>query len=384
MITLPRAYVDYRPPKVACGKESYIYYYVKNPETGRFKRFKVKLNRYRTKAERKAASQAIMEDIMQKLSLGWNPILDKVAPQSFVCIEDAISAFINVKEKESEANTMRSYHSFVKTLRLKIEDAGIPSSMSAGSFGERHAIAVMSAIEDDPHISARTYNNYLAFYRTLWNWLMDRGYVQKNPFSEIRSKPKKGAKNRRVLSEQELSALFSYLEKVNPNYLAMCLLCYCCLMRPKEIVMLKCGDIDLERQIVKVSGQIAKNDCDSVRTIPDSMMKYISRLDLSNAENYIFGDDRDFRFPPGKQLACSRKIAKYWDVTIRPALGFGPELKFYSLKDTGITNMIDSGLPATFVQQQADHSSLEMTGIYLSKSMQRANKGIKEMDIINL
>ena len=59
------------------------------------------------------------------------------------------------------------------------------------------------------------------------------------------------------------------------------------------------------------------------------------------------------------------------------------ELTFYSLKDTGITNMIASGVPVSFVQQQADHSSLEMTSIHCQRSG-KATEELKSVDVLNI
>ena len=52
-----------------------------------------------------------------------------------------------------------------------------------------------------------------------------------------------------------------------------------------------------------------------------------------------------------------------------------------SLKDSGITNMLGSGVPVSFVKQQADHSSLAMTSIYLGKSP-NASEELKKTHII--
>lgn len=81
-------------------------------------------------------------------------------------------------------------------------------------------------------------------------------------------------------------------------------------------------------------------------------------------------------------VSYSRKFASYWSYVIRPSLGFPKELQFYSLKDTGITNMVNSGVPLTSVQQQADHSSLAITSIYIGKT-ERASEALKAVDIID-
>lgn len=180
----------------------------------------------------------------------------------------------------------------------------------------------------------------------------------------------------------EITRLFTFLEKENPEYLAICMLCYGCFMRPKEIALLRCKDIDLARQIVHVDASIAKNDNDSFRTIPDDILPVFQRLDLTNKNAYLFGQHAHYDFSPGKQKICSRKIAAYWNNTIRKECAFPMDVQFYSLKDTGITNMLGNGIPISYVQQQADHSSVAMTAIYVGKKA-AADEELKKATILS-
>ena len=63
----------------------------------------------------------------------------------------------------------------------------------------------------------------------------------------------------------------------------------------------------------------------------------------------------------------TRDTGRTW-ANMREALGFSSCYQFYSLKDTGITEMLEAGVPAKMVQELADHHSLEMTQKYVGKS----------------
>lgn len=213
--------------------------------------------------------------------------------------------------------------------------------------------------------------------------MIERKYIKENPFMAVKRKPKRlTQKTRRLFTPEEFNELVAWLDEHNVPYLVMALMCYCCFIRPKELSMPRCRDIDLDNQLIRISADIAKNEKDSTRTIPDSMMKYVRKLNLSNPGHYLFGDHPRFDFSPGARKVSSRKFASYWSSVVRPALGFPMELQFYSLKDTGITNMVNSGVPLTSVQQQADHSSLEITSIYIGKT-DRASDALKAVDIID-
>lgn len=203
---------------------------------------------------------------------------------------------------------------------------------------------------------------------TFLDWMKDKGYIPANVFTGIKRKPRRlMAKKRRMLTDEELGTLFTWLQENNPEYLAVCLLCYCCFMRPKEIALLRCGDIDIRKQLVHVRAEIAKNDKESFRTIPDAMMPAIRRLDLSKKDWFLFGDHPGVRsdFRPSREAGAKKRFSDYWATTVREACGFGMEVQFYSQKDTGITNMLGEGVAINLVQQQADHSSVAMTALYV-------------------
>lgn len=386
MFTLPRAYVDYTPPKLSKGVVWFIYYYVRNPFTGQKKRFRIRIDHFKSISERRKAAREIMASLSEKLSLGWNPILDGTSSFKRVhTISELFEAYVSIKFKEMEQQSITSYNSLLGRFRKWLESQGIPEAGSASLLTRQVAISYMLYLENDPKISPATYNNYLKFMMAMFGWMKKHDYVAENIFDNIDRKPKRlTRKKRRLLSLSELNILFDYLRKENLEYLAICQLCYCCFMRPKEISLLKVSDLDLSRQVVHVRAEIAKNDNESYRTIPNSIMPVILGLDLARPDDYIFGkhpgDPKSFK--PGSVPTDPKTIGHYWERHIEKALQFGDGVSFYSLKDSGITNALSEGVPLNYVQQQADHSSPAITGIYVGKKA-AANDVLRNVDILH-
>lgn len=366
-----RPHVDFKPPKLhATGPEWYVFYSVRVPETGKFRRYRIKVNRGNLKERREAARQ-IMASLLEKLSVGWTPLTEHATPFATVPIIDALAAFERVKTKEMRAQSLATYRSYLRVFRRWLEENGASGCTTCASFDVHAAGAFMDHLEDRDDISPRSFNNYLSFMVTLFDWLAEKGYVGGNPFGKIRRKPKRlMEKKRRLLTEAELATLFSFLQERNPEYLVACLLCYCCLLRPKEISLLRCADVDLARQVVHVPALVAKNGNESFRTIPSSVIPFFEKLDLSVPGNYIFGKHNGNAgdFTTGREPMAKKKLSDFWNKYVRTGCGFPVEIQFYSLKDTGITRMLGDGVPISFVQRQADHSSVAMTAIYVGKS----------------
>ena len=378
----PTPFSDYIPARLCEGKEWVIVWYVKSPLTGKMVRYRKKVNRIKQISKRRAAAKSLMAGINERLAIGWNPEVSAIAPRATTKLNDALDMFLKVKQKESEGNSMRSYRSFISTFRSWMQSVGIPDDIYVCSITSDVAMHMMDDIETRENIGARTYNNYLCFFKLLFNWMIERDYISDNPFDKIHRKPKKlTKKKRRVMTDGELNTLFEFLSRTNRNYLCMTLLCYCCFLRPKEIVSLKCADIDLVRQTVHIKEDVAKNDNDSYRTIPDVIVPILRELDLSNGCLYLFGGSGNYNFAPSDIQVCSRKLAKYWDCYVRPACKFGKDLQFYGLKDSGVTKMLTEKIPINLVQKQADHSSVAMTAIYVG-ALPEASAELKKVNIL--
>lgn len=384
IFSLPHAYIDYVPPKLHKGQTGwYISYYVKNPETGKMKLFRAKVNQFKGK-ERTQAAREIMAALQERLAMGWNPITEKVAPLAVTPAFEVFDRYERVKTKEMEKQSLATYLSYIRIFRSYLRDIGFRSSTSILAIGRDTAQRYMAFLEEERGVSPRSYNNYLSFQVTFFDWMKNRGYIQENPFIGLKRKPKRlMAKKRRMLTDDELLTLFGWLHENNPEYLAVCLLCYCCFMRPKEIALLRCRDIDLRKQVVHVRAEIAKNDNESFRTIPDVMMPVMRGLDLSHPDWYLFGNHPGVRsdFRAAKEPGAKKRFSDYWATTIREACSFGMDIQFYSQKDTGITNMLGDGVAINLVQQQADHATVAMTAIYVGHKA-TASEELRKADII--
>ena len=201
----PIPHLDYLPPRLTEGKEWYISYSVKDPANGKMKRFRIKVNRIKSLKERRIAAKTIMARLTEQLSLGWNPILEKESPRAYTRLFTAMDNFLKIKGKETEENSMRSYKSYIRILKNWLVEYGFKEDMYACNFTKSVALDFMNDIEDDERISARTYNNYRAFYFGFFNWSVEKGYMSVNPFASVKKKPKKLTKKvRRVLSKAEI------------------------------------------------------------------------------------------------------------------------------------------------------------------------------------
>jgi site-specific recombinase XerD len=66
---------------------------------------------------------------------------------------------------------------------------------------------------------------------------------------------------------------------------------------------------------------------------------------------------------PGKKHIAYSRFRKDWQ-DMREALGLPDEMQLYSLRDTGLNEMLKGGIDSLSVMQHADHHDLSITTRY--------------------
>lgn len=365
-------FLDFHPAQLFTGKCWYVQYHVKNPYTGIMVRKRIKINRIKGTSERTKYGKRLVNQINNKLYGGWNPFKEKEVPKGFTKLLEVMQTFIRQKERELRSDSLRSYRSFVASFEawlLKTDNI----NMFCLNFDQSMARDYMNYIYDVKEVSNRTFNNYRRFQLVLFNWMVEYQYIKLNPFEGIRVK-KATQKRRDPIPEFERKRIKDYLMKTDYDFYMATQLVYFTLLRPKEICQMKPEYFNFKTQTLYVPAEVSKNGTDRTVTIPDVLMKDLVNWKFNNAPfgSYIFGKN----FKPGKEKLDPRRLSKKWS-SMRSKLNFGERLKLYSLRDTGIIEMLQNGVSPHEVMRQADHSSLEITTVYLKHAKPRASEQIK-------
>jgi integrase len=188
---------------------------------------------------------------------------------------------------------------------------------------------------------------------------------------------KKGKKIRSVLEKDDLKRLQKFLEKENKHYLLACYMLYYTMIRPKELSWLRLTDFSLENKTIEVSGTFAKNRKTQSVTLPDFLAKFMIKLGVfkCSGDYYLFSKG----FKPGKERHSEKQFRDYWN-QIKKKLNFPDSYKFYSLKDTGITDLLEKTGNPLLVRDQARHSNISITDIYTPKNSRKARPEIADLD----
>jgi integrase len=195
----------------------------------------------------------------------------------------------------------------------------------------------------------------------LFGYLVERRMASSNPFKGI-TKRKQPRKTRTYLTEQERRELVTWVEQNDPHFLLPCLFIYGTLIRPAELKRMRLELIDLDRQVIHLPAEITKSGIERFPAIPDWMMPYLLRANLHNlpGKTWLVGS----RVQPG-QLPVARNTLNHHWVALRKDLAWPSTKQLYSLRDTGIIQLLRDGVDLLHVMQQAGHTDVATTNMYL-------------------
>jgi len=369
-------FIDYLPAELKPNKSRwYVQYYVKNPATGKLHRKIIKVNRITNLTERRKYAKKLVLEVNKKLESGWNPFLEQEAPKSYTKLTVTLELFLKHKQKELKSrDTIRTYKNHVEILVNYVKEIRKSPDLIVLSFDAIWVRQYMDYLYNERNIGGKTYNNYRTVAVGIWNWMIEHLYCKVNPFLTVR-RVQEQKKKRQIIDAETRSRIKEYLLRENKlEYLAMVMICFHGLIRPKEICLLKPENIRLDDKIIFLTADMTKDKDDRIVSISGELMKYLKALNIEKVskDDYIFSAS----FKPGKKLIDSRNVGREW-TKLRDTLKFPKEYQFYSLKDSGIVQMLMDGISPIEVRNQAGHSSLEQTNEYAKYANPTGSEQIK-------
>jgi integrase len=372
---------SYRPARLATGKEWFVEYYVYNIELKKMVRKRIMLNYIKKVSDRRTFATHLMQRLNNELSKGWNPYIAEENSRSYALLTKALDDFINLQRKKHKEGdirnaTINSYESYYNKLREYLVKEKL-LNMYVYYFNKDFISSYLDYVYNDRDLSSRTRDNYLKFIRLFCNYLVERSFLKVSPAESISvlGKSKRGAKNRTVIPLDLLDKIWDYLNVHKKGCLLASKIQYYCMIRPLEMTYIKISHIDLEKSVIFIPGETAKNYKNAVVTMPEPLKNLMIEMKIMDfpEDYYLFSSD----FNPGTKYCSPRFFDKYWDRHVRKDLKLPMSLKFYSFKDTGITNMIRKYNDPILARDQARHHDLSITNMYLPPDMMQANETIK-------
>ncbi|MDE6927160.1 MAG: tyrosine-type recombinase/integrase, partial [Muribaculaceae bacterium] len=321
---------------------------------------------------RRTYARRVIKRLTEQLNNGWNPWIANDTGDLIV-FDDVVKRYESHIEKMLASGYYRKetydgYKSYVKIMREYISKKR--PTYYVYQFDRSFCVDFLDYVFIERDNGAQTRNNYLNFLRVFSGFLVEKGYLKSKPTDGISPISKRlYKKERECIPLDVVGRIADYCREKEPDFLFACYLLYYCFIRPVEMTRLKVRHFNLKACTLTIPGELSKNKTTQTITLPRKVIQYGIDIGVFSApmDDYIFS----YRLKPGSVEIDPKHFRDHWD-NVRQALKLKKEWKFYSLKDTGITEMCDRNVAPRHVKDQARHSSLAITDIYLQKSAKNA------------
>jgi len=363
-------FIDFVPAEVkeTNGENWRIVFYIRKPGSDKMERFRRRVKKISGNQLRMRYAKRICAEINNKLQEGWSPYHNEYAKKEYISLITVMDLFIEQAERRCRdhlirPDSLRSYKSYVKNIQDFMKNKN-QLELFTVEFNKKFVLSFLDYIYFEKKRTARTSNNYLAFCNLLASFMKDREYLAINPTDGLH-KRKVGNKIRQVIPSKIRNEIFKYQAVTNIHYLTLCLTVYFCFIRRTEISKLLVKHVDLIGDTIFIPTEISKNKKDGFVTIPNKLkILLIKHLDGATKDDYLFSKDN---FKPGSKKLEPKKISDTWS-KMRKDLNFKNEYQFYSLKDTGITQLFLHKVALIKIRDQARHHDIKITESYTPRN----------------
>jgi site-specific recombinase XerD len=367
-------FIDYKPAEIQKGNKNqwYIVYYCNNPFAQKLQRVRHRVSKIEPIRERERYAKKICLEINEKLLRGWNPFLEAKNIKRLSTLVEVIDAYVKSKERDKKSDsirqdTLRSYTSFANLFKNWLTKNNYINYYTT-QFDRKLVANYLDYIYVEKELSARTHNNHLSWIKNFGKHLVGKSYISVNPVDDNFKNMRVGQKQRECIKEDALLDLSNHVKKFNLNYWLLCQFTFSLFIRRTEITKLKVENVFLKEGYILISSNISKNRKAEPVTIANELIPFIvDHIKYARNDDYIFSANN---FESGPTILKPKKISDFW-LKLKKELKLPKSYQFYSLKDTGITKLLNDGLPSIKVRDQARHSHLSTTEKYTSRNKGR-------------
>lgn len=367
--------IGWKPPVFHQASECYVSLVAYDPSAGKMRLKKIMLGHIKGKRQQRIYGNELIKRLTEKLLNGWNPWIEETRPSEYVLFSEVCEKYKLylaklMKDGGIRPGTVVNYTAKLSLFLYWIKEKHVNVTY-VYQFNKSLVRNFLDYIFIERNNTIRTRNNYIGWLQSFSSFLLERDYVKQSPMQGVKTNTMVGKKSRSTIPDNVLKEIKEHLELNNKHLLLACYMLHYLFIRPHEMSFLKIKDISAKNKTITISGEYSKNRKSSVVTIPNHVMELIYELDtLSFPSNYyVFSNT----LRPGLKQTDSAEMRKFWKKEVQKPLGLSKEYKFYSLKDTGITNMLKAHTDLLSVRDQARHSSVSMTNVYTPSEVKGAN-----------
>jgi integrase len=340
------------------------------------------MNDLHTLEERRAETKSIIARELLLLKGGYNPITEEFTEEHILPEINTETPFLQALEwARHEANIVHPTKINMKSQLKFLTEAASQLNMVHISIGEirrKHLKMLLKKVEENrPIWNNGRFNSYRRNLQQLFCELLEIEAIEFNPINDIKKK-EEVEQIREVLTPGQRKLVDQHLRKKNMMPFRLYIrIFFHTGIRSTELLQVKANDVDLDRQLVKVTIRKGKRSKIVYKTIKNIAVRYW-KLAIKNAnpDDYIFSR----RLNPGPKPINEHQISRRWLSHIKATVangGLGITTDFYSYKHANTTEIVDEMGEEAAAGLNSHTSTAMVRKIYDTKRVSREHEKIK-------
>lgn len=370
--------------KAALEKQWYVQCYFTDPlfleQYPKGKPIRVKLNKFKTLPERKAAARFIIDELKSNFDKGYNPITgqymieesnNEAGPGPDMLFIDGLKwAFSRLNVVDT---TSKDIHYIIQNVEASSIELRF-TDLKISEVQRKHIRFIIDNLEKKQgEFSGHKFNKYRGYLKSLYNVLVDFEFVETNIINDIRKK-KVTKKVRETLTVEDRIKIKNYIKPNFPEFWDFINIYYHSGGRFSELRNLKASDVELDKFRYKTLIKKGNSYRWTYRPIKEIAVQYWKKIILqAKKDDYLFS----VGLVPGPVQIRREQFTRRWYMHVKKKLGITAD--FASLKHSNMDEISEAeGLLAA--AKAAGHTNTEMVRrVYAVNEQERQNAKIVKM-----
>jgi integrase len=262
----------------------YLYYTV----DGKMIKLYSDLGKHKTYRKRLEAASELASELDAKIGKGYYGLIPFDVPYR-VYVGDALNKGLVAKKDSISHKTFLDYSCALRFFLKGLDDLCLGELM-AEELNRKHVKAVMDYMANKHNWKPLNYNKHMRYLKTVFAEVVELGIIAENPIRDIKTKTVIKTYDAHIPFDDETHKIvFNNMREEYFNFYVFCSFIYYCGIRPKELSLLKCSDIDIKNQQINISSESSKTNRKRIVPILGTILDDLMKFDLSNPNNYLFG-----------------------------------------------------------------------------------------------
>lgn len=350
------------------SKQWFVFYSFRDPETGKFKRFKVfrDINQTKLKGERIERAKAIRQMVSELLSDGFDPFYE-YKPDLTFSVSSCVDLFLDRIKGQLRPKSYNRLYYELRKMKAWFTNQNL-GDLHISEVKKSHVFDFLEfALVDGGWTSNKTYNTHKANISRFFNYFINNyeEIIEKNPALKIESRAVT-IRGNMPYNDFEFAAIRKAILENDPYLWRICQFVYYAAVRNEaEGINLKVGDVDFAANQLIIRSELSKGKKRQFIPIYPAFREILLEmgLDKTPSDWFIFGrGDAPGPVRVGKDNFYER-FKK-----VREKAGLSSLHGIYSFKHTRAAHMVDDGATLYEIQKLFRHESLQATMEYLKSA----------------